>query len=1465
MASHHPDRSSRAMSAVLSGAQRRVLELHRAGGSGGCVQLQCVQDFDGDVAVVQARIVTLVVDAQTPTVHRLTPAAVPAEVDRAVAAIAYDQLQRIRADYCGENGSALQVDVVLIGLSECRLLLAAPRWFADLDSLRAIARAIAGRPVPDQPAPTYADVIDLQSELLADSDAKAEHAYWRDALRNATSATVDPQAGALRESIQLPLDESASATLPSVDDAALLACWLQLLETRFGEAETVACTLTPRDVDGLADVVGPLAIVVPVTFGGGGATLARRQRDVAERLARAGELCLYFSNDVETQQDARAWRYGFASFTLAGSELALLDDGEPHALRLDVVRHATRTVLRIVFDSAQHDRAEIEWLGRQYTTLIMSAVRATDRSLGEFDLGDDLQRAFVSDAGRGPLLSIAETNFVARFASVVARTPEALALQADTLRCSYVELDRWTNRIARLLIDEGIQPGGRIGICLPRSARQVASMLGVLKAGCTCVPIDPAYPASRIARIVAQAQLSLIVTATAYRDRIGDSEEEIPLIDWERDADHIESLDADSLSIDIHPEQIAYAIFTSGSTGEPKGVQVSHRALTNYVAAIDERLQFSRIGSIAALSTVAADLGYTALFGGLGNGSCLRVLDESLSLDAAALADELAAVPVDCLKIVPSHLAALLSVDAPQRVLPRDCIVLGGEALPLDLVVRLRALSPSLRVVNHYGPTETTIGITCNAHIGPRARKFGVALGPPLANDRAYVLDARLGPCAIGVEGELCLAGDSVSTGYLGRPADTAAKFLPDPYASKPGERMYASGDRAAFDGVGALFFRGRVDHQVKLRGHRVELGEIEAAARASTHVRECAVLVSEQAGSARLIAYAVGDESSESMVRNHLAAQLPEHMQPAAWVWLERLPLTANGKLDRGALPAPGQGARVSSEASNPIEAILLQLCRELLGSTRVGVDDNFFAVGADSIIAIQLVARARQLGLFFRPKQVFEQQTIARLATVVERRTVDDTDQGLIVGDAPLTAIQARYFASVTVDRHHYNQACLYDLPPGATFEALQRAASRLLQHHDGLRTIFLRDEEGRWKQNFCAWSPALASLCCEQVTIPAGHEREDALCRVIERVQASFVLDSAPLLRLVRISDGTDAPALLLAVAHHLIVDSYSWRLIEEDLHTLLAHPDAALPLKTCPVKAWSERAQQALKSGAWQGEIEHWSDTEFAIPSLPLLPGDDLVGDAVSRRLILPDHVGAALAGGVHGAFNTNTQDFLLAALLAACAEWNGSDTLGVMLESHGRDADDVDCGRTVGWFTTMYPVLLRATRNARGDIDPVGLVTAVKEQLRAVPGQGSGYAALRYLGAQGAGGRVGEPSLCFNYLGRFGAAADTAQLHAASAMHLAQHATRSVVQPRLFAIEVLAMQHGDQLVVSIVYNPERIADASVEKICLRLQAELARLIAACSESDGGLTPSDVPDLNLQQDDLDALLAELSDVV
>ncbi len=1472
----------------LSAGQWRALRLQEVADNGTCVQIDHALMFDGDVPALCMRIDQLTapcglaaasisadgrnsVPGHLPRarVHQLA-AQTLAERELAIASIARAQREQIRADYRAQVASPLQMDLVVVGSGSARLLLAAPRWCADLHSLRTLARAVAsGQACADSPVVLYADLVDLQMQMRVDPEAESDLAYWRDVIARAEASLIAVTGAASHAQRLIDLPDASAARLARLDEVAFLACWQQLLHLRFGDAEVVACSVAARDHDDLVGVFGPLELDLPILFEARESPAQQRLDELAHRLARAREHAFHFPGLSTTDESIlQTWRYGYSYVQADHNEHACVVDSEPQSLHLRVTRRNGRVELRISFDSANLDGDAIDWLACQYLALLESVLEHPARVPAPGMLFEARQSAFLADAGRGPRLPISDRNFVARLTAVVAGKPDALALHAGPLQLSYAELDVWSNRVARLLIEEGVRPGHRIGICLPRCARQIASMLGVLKSGCAYVPIDPAYPARRIAAIVAQANLAMIVTASGYLDRVSDSETEIPLIDWDRDADYIDQLSGAAVSLDIHPEQPAYAIFTSGSTGEPKGVEVSHRALTNYVAAIAERLDFTRISSIAALSTVAADLGYTAVFGGLGNGCCLRLLDEALSLDATALAEELAAQPVDCLKIVPSHLAALLAVDLPQRLLPSQALVLGGEPLPWDLVDRVHALSPSLCVVNHYGPTETTIGITCNAQIGPRTPTFGPALGRPLANNRTYVLDTGLQRCAVGIEGELCLAGDGVAAGYLDRPAETAARFLPDPHATAPGARMYASGDRAVFDAAGALRFRGRADQQVKLRGHRVELGDIEAAVRCTSSVRECAVVIVQEGSTARLVVYAVGDGSSEATTRTELAARLPEHMCPAVWVWLDRLPLNANGKLDRRALPDLDQAGRQAGRACNPIEAILLQLCRELLGNARIGIDDNFFAIGADSIVAIQLVARARQQGLFFRPKQVFEQQTIARLAAVVELLTASDgAEQGQVVGASPLTAIQARYFSCVTVDRHQYNQACLYALPADTTFDQLRPAASRLLQHHDALRAAFVEAADGSWRQQFQPCSAELIERSCLDVTIASGADREAVLRTTVEEVQTGFDLATAPLFRLVFIRDEVGAPPLLLAVAHHLVIDSYSWRLIEQDLQVLLADPGAVLAAKTISLRTGAERAMEALASGAWQAEMAYWGRVEQATVPLPLAAASDLAGAARSHRLVLPESIGVALAGNLHQAFNTNSQDFLLAALLSACIEWTGERTLAVMLEGHGRDnggAGDDDCGRTVGWFTTMYPVALQAPAEDHRS-DAIALVTAVKEQLRAVPGNGSGYAALRYLSGQGASKRAAEPELCFNYLGRFAVSDEATHLQTSPLMHLAQHATRSLEQPRLFALEVLAIQHGDQLVVSLVYNPSRIATSCIERICARFQSELERMIAECSRSAGGLTPSDVPDLNLEQHDLDALLSELSEVV
>lgn len=1379
------------------------------------------------------------------------------------------QLARIEEDYAARAAAPLKIDLIVMPGDRHLILLAAPAWCADLVSLRLIADCLIRQSLPEpDSALSYQELLLLQRELQLSPDHAVERSYWLEQQGDWTAYRCEPQPRKLAE-LALAWPTGNAAAITEADEASLLACWQHLLERQFGTAAVISCAVSPREIVGLEATIGPLTFGVPLKLSSGSVGLSRARLDVREQLQAASANCLFFEDpDSDGSGLASGWRFGFDFAANLGVCAVLRDDREWHSLRLSVMGQGEQRALKIVFDPAIHLAKDVHWIGQQFLHLLSKARAEPTKPLCSLGVVDPVQAEWLSAASAGPQMPTLAADFVSRLRDICATRPTALALQTGTLKLTFAEFDAWSNQIARFLQEEGVRSGDRVGLCMPRTGLQVATLVGVLKLGACYVPIDPSLPAKRIASMVAKARVAVIATDTSVMDRVSELDTEVPLIDLQRYGDDIASLSNTSFAVDIAAEQGAYLIFTSGSTGVPKAVEVSHRALMNYIGAIEQRLLISQYGSLCALSTVAADLGYTAVFGALGHGCCLRILDESLSLDAAALADELAHSPVDCLKIVPSHLQALLSIERPTRVLPRQCIIFGGEALTWDLVDRLKQLSPGLRIVNHYGPTETTVGIVCNTELDTRGAGFGAPLGRPLANCQTYVLNQDFQPCAVGEEGDLYLGGNSLSNGYFEQAPETASRFLPNPFSSLPGARLYASGDRARWNGKGELCFLGRADHQIKLRGHRIELGEIEAVIRSTAQVRDCVVVVINHGSGARLVAYAVGDSSTESAVRATLASRVPEYMCPGTWVWLERLPLNANGKLDRRALPDPDAAPRSSREAGNRIESTLLSICRELLGNERIGVDDNFFAVGADSIIAIQLVARAREVGYFFRPKQVFEQQTIARLAEVVQLQG-DQTlgEQGEVHGLAPLTAIQARFFALVDIDPQQYNQACLIELDAGVQPAVVRAAISKVLAHHDGLRVSFQREADGRWQQQFHAISAVPAEHCLEQVTLHADDCETFDLAEFASQRHAGFDLTRAPLLRFVMVVDSDRArKAKLLVIAHHLLVDTFSWQVLEEDIRRLLAEPSATLPAKTVSMKQVAEQTFSELLSADRQLESAYWQSLLSRIPRLPIAPMDDRVGDACSRHLVLPVALSAALSGEVHSRFNTNTQDFLLAALLVAFSQWCGSDSVGVMLEGHGRDDDSMpNCDRTIGWFTSMFPLLLSLPEGFAEQGAGTGLIMAVKEQVRAVPRQGAGYAQTTFLQSQGAPVSIKEPEICFNYLGRFAGEADTSRERSGADLQAVQSGTRSRRQRRLFAMEVLAMQFGEQLVCNFVYQPARISEAVMDQLASGFEKALSRLVLACSASQGTLTPSDVPDLNLEQQDLDALLSELSEVV
>jgi amino acid adenylation domain-containing protein len=584
------------------------------------------------------------------------------------------------------------------------------------------------------------------------------------------------------------------------------------------------------------------------------------------------------------------------------------------------------------------------------------------------------------------------------FEAQVERTPEAIAVVFEAEQLSYRELNRRANQVAHYLARQGVGPETLVGICMERSLELMVAVLGVVKAGGGYVPLDPAFPQQRLSLLLADAQAPVLLTQERLLARLPEYAGTIVALD--SDWPEIARESDENCDSEVRVENIAYVIYTSGSSGQPKGVVVEQRQIVNYIQAIRERLKFEGGASYAMVQPLTVDAAQTVLFPPWYAGGTVHLIAQERATDAAALQEYFGAHAIDCLKIAPSHLEALHQAGQGKSLLPRRWLVLGGESPRREWIEQLRTRAPECEIVNHYGPTETTVAMLTHGVKGAsEALVTGVMpLGRPLANTRAYVLDQALEPVPVGVAGELFIGGECVTRGYLGQPEKTAQQFIPDPFSGEPGARLYRTGDLVRCEADGKLSFIGRGDEQVKIRGHRVEPGEIEAALVEHEAVRDCIALVREDvAGDARLVAYCVCGREAQpavSELRKFLAERLPVHMLPSAYVLLESLPLTAHGKVDRQQLPAPDQTGATAAAYTAPRTSVELQLAliwQEVLNVERVGIDDNFFELGGHSLLATRLMARTREaFGVELSLRRLFEEPTIARLGVALEENLV-------------------------------------------------------------------------------------------------------------------------------------------------------------------------------------------------------------------------------------------------------------------------------------------------------------------------------------------------------------------------------------------------------------------------------------------------------------------------------------------
>jgi amino acid adenylation domain-containing protein len=569
------------------------------------------------------------------------------------------------------------------------------------------------------------------------------------------------------------------------------------------------------------------------------------------------------------------------------------------------------------------------------------------------------------------------------------RTPHSPALAFEGRRLSYAELERRAGALAGELARLGAGPDVPVGLLVERSAELVVAMLAILKAGAAYLPIDTSFPPERIAYMLSDSGAKLLLTQASLAERLAESVATTVLLeelDWERPSIPLQENGA-------NPANLAYVIYTSGSTGRPKGVAIEHRNIVSYVVEIAERLRLEPGMTYATLSTLAADLGNTVIFPALATGGCLHILSQERAESPALLAEYFGRERIDVLKIVPSHLAALQSGNRPEGAMPARRLVLGGEAARLDWIDKLRRLAPQCEIFNHYGPTETTVGVL-TFRVGealPRTRSGTLPLGYPLPGARIYLVDERGRPVPRGEKGELWIGGRGVARGYLNRQELTAERFIPDPTAAEPGARVYRTGDLARELPDGAIEFCGRVDHQVKIRGYRVELGEIEGVLLEHGSVCEAAVLARDDPSGEKKLYACYAGEATAAALRTHLKERLPSYMVPSAFLQLDRLPLNANGKLDRQALAAlpleSPQAVRTGAEARTATEKTLLEIWSELLGAPAMGVDDDVFDLGAHSLMAMKALAQIRdRFDVNLALRNLFEQPTVAGLAAIID-----------------------------------------------------------------------------------------------------------------------------------------------------------------------------------------------------------------------------------------------------------------------------------------------------------------------------------------------------------------------------------------------------------------------------------------------------------------------------------------------
>ncbi len=1417
------------------------------------------------------------------------------------------QLDKIYRDFRGrtwdvQNGPLIQARIVSLPASRQAVLIRLSKFCSDKAGLRNVIlqmlQIYKGSTLhgPEQP-PQYADVSEYLNEVLELEDTAVGRQFWNrwraellPPLRLATHPVSDDETdeGCLRWNLDFEtvarVEELAAHTGTAVTDIVMAGWQVVLARSLRQEEFTLGIVCSGRRLEGLENTPGLFERTLPLPC-----RITREQpfkelvRHVARNTEQLAQWQDYFSYGAIGENTTAPIAFEYCALPpLPADDLTIaaftIDESlYPHQLKLSCFWNVKSPLLQISYQHGALSERDVAALGDQLSALLLNAAASPSAPAGKLSTLSPAAKDFLLHQLNRTEVMYSSVPFThARFELQARQSPAQPALVAGEMTLTYGELDERATRLADVLKSRGIGPESAVVVSMERCPELLISLLGILKSGGFYIPLDPGYPAERLAFVLRDSRAALVLSKAEWNSRFAASQ--VPILNL--DDDWMREEVSGNTKAKLHPHNLAYTIYTSGSTGQPKGVAVSHAALANYLSWCEQKYDLAKGRGVIVHSPIGFDLTVTTLLAPLSAGQTIILVEgEDPTEGLARLLRRDAHLTL--LKITPAHLQALSQMLDPKELSGAvDTVIIGGEALLSNHVGTWQVESPQTRLINEYGPTETTVG--CSIYEMPRSSLTSgpVPIGKPIANAKLYVFDAEMQPLPIKSVGELYVGGVGLARGYLGQPALTAERFLPHPFSTSPGGRLYKTGDMAQVDADGTLHFLGRADDQIKLRGYRIELGEIEYILRQHPGVREAAVVLKDCGDQKQLVAYvaltkpvAVTKPGQPAIagLQNFLLNKLPEYMVPTQMIVLDQLPLTFHGKVDKRSLPGPNlQSSNLQPKyvaPRNAKEQILADLWARALGLERVGVRDNFFELGGDSIISIQIVNRAKQLGLAFTPRQLFHHRTIAELAEVVKT----DSDAApipakVLQSDVKLTPIQRWFFEQNFACPHHWNQAMLFEAHEEIDAALLGKALSAVLEQHDALRLRF--GATGSIRPSLVA-EAGVPHITVLNLTRVAVEQHSELLEKFAADIQSGLDLFQGPVMRvgLVRMHGARDR---ILWVVHHLSVDVVSWGILLADLTAAYRQlkQGAAVHLhpRTSSFQEWSLRLHQHADSEDIRREAHYWlSPARRNCAKLPVdFPkGQNLESSAQILWCSLNSQETSGLMQQVPRAHHTMINDVLLTALMQSFYNWTNERSLTLDLENHGREElfEDVDLSRTVGWFTCIFPVTL----GLASPYDCVQNLRAVKEQIRSISNGGVGYGLLRHITndpeVHNALQQLPQPEINFNYLGRSGQKIDDKPLFASCDGVLGP--SRNPCAHRAYLLEVTGgVNRQGELRMAFIYSRNLHRETSIQKLADGFVEALREIVR--SSSDQPVVPSlvDLSMTQLNNRDLNRLVEELS---